>query len=109
MKLKKKQNAATSPTALHYDTVLSPVITEKSTMANEHNKYVFNVALDADKATIKSSVEAIFGVKVAKVNTLRRLGKTKRFRQILGKQVDTKKAIVTLKEGETIDFEGGTR
>ena len=67
---------------------------------------MFNVRLDASKAAIKSAVEALFGVKVAKVNTLVRLGKEKRFRNTLGKHSDVNKAIVTLAEGQTIDLGG---
>ncbi len=91
----------------HYDIILSPVITEKSTLAAEHNKVVFNVAKNASKPQIKAAVEALFGVKVKKVNTLVRKGKVKRFRGTVGKQKDVKKAIVTLEEGQTIDLASG--
>jgi large subunit ribosomal protein L23 len=91
----------------HYDVILSPSITEKSTMASEQNQVVFNVALTASKPQIKAAVEALFGVKVTAVNTLRRLGKTKRFRGFIGKQKDVKKAVVTLAEGQTIDVSTG--
>lgn len=90
-----------------YDVIVSPVITEKSTNASEHNQVVFNVAPTATKPEIKTAVEALFGVKVDKVNTLVRKGKTKRFRGIKGRQSDVKKAIVTLKDGETIDVTTG--
>jgi len=90
-----------------YDVIRAPVITEKSTIASENNQVVFNVALDADKKTIKQAVEALFDVKVAAVNTLRRKGKVKRFRGITGKQNDVKKAIVTLAEGHSIDVTTG--
>lgn len=90
-----------------YDVIVSPVITEKSTNASEHNQVVFNVAPTATKPEIKSAVEALFGVKVEKVNTLVRKGKEKRFRGIKGRQSDVKKAIVTLKDGETIDVTTG--
>ena len=91
----------------YYDIILSPVITEKSTYAAEQNKVVFNVASDATKPEIKAAVEALFGVKVKKVNTLVRKGKVKRFRGTVGKQKDVKKAIVTLEEGQTIDLASG--
>ncbi|MBO9098193.1 MULTISPECIES: 50S ribosomal protein L23 [Rhizobium] len=91
----------------HYDVIVSPSITEKSTMVSEYNQVVFNVALTATKPQIKAAVEALFGVKVTAVNTLRRLGKTKRFRGFVGKQKDVKKAIVTLAEGQTIDVSTG--
>ena len=64
----------------HYDKIVGPVITEKSTMASEENKVVFKVANDATKPEIKAAVEALFGVKVTAVNTLVRKGKVKRFR-----------------------------
>ena len=91
----------------HYDVIVSPSITEKSTMVSEYNQVVFNVALTATKPQIKAAVEALFGVKVTAVNTLRRLGKTKRVRGFVGKQKDVKKAIVTLAEGQTIDVSTG--
>lgn len=92
-----------------YDVIVSPVITEKSTAAIEQGKYVFNIAKDANKAAVKSAVEALFGVKVTKVNVLNRLGKIKRFRSTTGKQSDVKKAIVTLQEGQSIDFAAGVK
>ena len=91
----------------HYDVIVSPVITEKSTMASEQNQVMFNVAGGATKPEIKSAVEALFNVKVKAVNTLVRKGKVKRFRGIKGKQNDVKKAIVTLVDGETIDVTTG--
>lgn len=93
----------------HYDVIVSPVITEKSTMVSEQNKVMFNVRLDANKKDIKSAVEGIFGVKVQSVNTLVRQGKNKRFRNTMGKQSDTKKAIIRLAEGQTINLEGGVK
>lgn len=90
-----------------YDVIVSPVITEKSTNASEHNQVVFNVAPTATKPEIKTAVEKLFGVKVDKVNTLVRKGKVKRFRGIKGRQSDIKKAVVTLKDGETIDVTTG--
>lgn len=93
--------------ARHYDVIVSPVITEKSTMASDANQVVFNVARNATKPEIKKAVEALFGVKVKAVNTLLRKGKVKRFRGIIGKQNDVKKAVVTLDEGQTIDVTTG--
>lgn len=92
-----------------YDVIVSPVVTEKSTMASEQNKVVFNVRLDANKAQIKSAVEALFNVKVESVNTLVREGKTRRFRNTVGKQSDSKKAIVTLAEGQMVDISSGVK
>ena len=91
----------------HYDVIRSPVITEKSTMASEQDKVLFNVARDATKAEIKAAVETLFKVKVKSVNTLVRKGKTKRFRGIRGRQSDIKRAIVTLGEGQSIDVTTG--
>lgn len=91
----------------HYDVIVSPVITEKSTMASESNQVVFNVAPDATKPEIKAAVESLFSVKVASVNTLVRKGKEKRFRGIKGRQSNVKKAVVTLAEGQSIDVTTG--
>ena len=95
------------PDLRHYDVIVSPVITEKSTMASESNQVIFNVARNATKPAIKRAVEALFGVKVTAVNTLVRKGKTKRFRGIAGRQSDVKKAVVTLAEGQSIDVTTG--
>ena len=94
-------------TARHYDTILAPVITEKATVLTEQNKVVFRVAMDATKDEIAAAVEELFKVRVIKVNTLITKGKTKRFRGIMGKRSDVKKAIVTLQEGQTIDISTG--
>jgi large subunit ribosomal protein L23 len=91
----------------HYDVIVSPVITEKATNASEHNKVVFKVALTATKPQIKEAVEKLFDVKVKSVNTLRRQGKWKTFKGRMGQQSDTKRAIVTLEEGQTIDVTTG--
>jgi large subunit ribosomal protein L23 len=91
----------------HYDVIVSPSITEKSTMASEHNQVVFNVARTASKPQIKAAIEALFGVKVTGVNTLIRKGKTKRFRGRIGHQSTVKKAVVTLAEGDSIDVSTG--
>ena len=94
-------------TARHFDTILSPVITEKATLLSEHNKVVFRVAEDASKDEIAAAIEELFKVKVVKVNTLNVKGKTKRFRGIMGRRSDVKKAIVTLAEGQSIDVTTG--
>jgi len=91
----------------HYDIIRSPVLSEKSTIATEQSKVVFNVLKTATKPQIKAAVEALFKVKVTGVNTLVRKGKVKRFRGIIGKQSDVKKAIVTLAEGQSIDVSTG--
>jgi len=90
-----------------YDIVRSPVITEKATMGSEHNQVTFRVPLDATKGEIKAAVEQVFNVKVKAVNTLRQLGKTKRFKGVAGKRIDVKKAIVSLAEGQSIDVTTG--
>ena len=94
-------------TARHYDTILAPVITEKATLLSEQNKVVFRVAADASKDEIAAAVEELFKVKVTKVNTLVTKGKTKRFRGIVGRRSDVKKAIVTLADGQSIDITTG--
>ncbi len=91
----------------HYDVIVSPAITEKSTMASEQNQVVFNVAPKATKPEIKAAVEALFGVKVVGVNTLVRKGKLKRFRGTVGRQGDIKRAVVTLADGHSIDVATG--
>ena len=91
----------------NYDIIRSPVVTEKSTLASEHGQFVFDVAIDATKSDIKAAVEGLFSVKVKAVNTLVRKGKVKRFRNVLGVRNDTKKAIVTLVDGQSIDISTG--
>lgn len=93
--------------ARHYDVILSPHITEKSTLASEHNAVVFKVANDATKPQIKEAIEAIYDKKVVAVNTLVMKGKTKRWKGKAYKRSDVKKAIVTLAEGEMIDITSG--
>lgn len=90
-----------------YDIIVSPVITEKATLASENNQVTFKVAPHASKPQIKEAVERLFGVKVDAVNTLNKPGKIKRFRGIRGQQNGIKKAIVTLKEGHSIDVTTG--
>lgn len=96
-----------SAAARHYDTILGPVITEKSTLLSEDSKVVFFVPLSANKKEIAEAVEELFKVKVTAVNTIRIHGKTKRFRGISGRRSDQKKAVVTLAEGHTIDVTTG--
>jgi len=87
--------------------IRKPIITEKATMASEHGAVVFEVAIDATKPEIKSAVENLFGVKVKAVNTTITKGKQKRFRGMLGRRKDVKKAYVTLEDGTTIDVSTG--
>ena len=91
-----------------YDIIRRPVVTEKSTLASQHNQVTFRVPLDATKPQIKAAVEGVFKVKVTAVNTLRSQGKVKRFRGFVGKRNDTKRAIVSLAAGDRIDLFGGS-
>lgn len=90
-----------------YDIIVSPVITEKATMASEYNKVVFKVKRTASKPDIKAAIEKLFNVKVKSVNTAIRKGKVKRFKGFLGTQGDVKKAVVTLEAGHSIDVTTG--
>jgi large subunit ribosomal protein L23 len=91
----------------HFDVVVKPIITEKTTLIGEHNQMVFEVARDATKPQIKAAVEALFNKKVTSVNTLVQKGKTKRWRGKPYRRSDVKKAIVTLAEGQSIDVTAG--
>ncbi|WP_306253613.1 50S ribosomal protein L23 [Parvularcula sp. IMCC14364] len=91
----------------YYDTIVSPVITEKSTIASEHNQVVFKVAIDATKPQIAEAVEKLFSVKVKAVNTLVNKGKNKKFRGRPYTRSNVKKAVVTLEEGNSIDITTG--
>ena len=101
----KKQAAAID--IRHYDVVLAPHITEKSTMLSEHNAVVFKVAGGASKPQIKAAVEALFNVSVTGVNTMNVKGKTKRWKGRPYTRSDVKKAVVTLADGQSIDITTG--
>ncbi len=90
-----------------YQIILNPLVTEKSTQLSEFNKMVFSVPVNATKLEVKSSIEKIFSVKVLAVNTILLKGKVKRFKGVLGRRSNTKKAIVTLAPGDTIDLSAG--
>ena len=90
-----------------YDLIRRPIITEKATNASESGGVVFEVAMNATKPEIKKAVEELFKVKVKGVNTLVAKGKTKRFKGVLGKRKDIKKAYVILEDGNTIDVSTG--
>ena len=92
-----------------FEVLRSPLISEKSTLASQHNYYVFRVAKDSSKSEIKAAVEKIFNVKVISVNTLNLKGKIKRFKGKLGKRAGTKKAFVKLAEGNSIDLTVGIK
>jgi large subunit ribosomal protein L23 len=91
----------------HYDVIVAPHITEKSTLLSENNAVVFKVSGDATKPEIKAAVEALFDVKVTGVNTMVQKGKVKRWKGRPYKRNDVKKAVVTLAEGQTIDVTTG--
>ena len=91
----------------HRDVILRPVVSEKSYNLLDDGKYTFVVSPDANKTEIKIAIEAIFGVKVVSVNTLNRQGKRRRTRYGTGKLADTKRAIVTVAEGQSIDIFAG--
>ena len=93
--------------AEHYDIIRKPLVTEKSTMASENGAVVFEVSIDSNKPQIKEAVESLFGVKVKAVNTSITKGKQKRFKGVLGRRKDVKKAFVTLEDGNTIDVTTG--
>jgi large subunit ribosomal protein L23 len=84
--------------------IVRPVVTEKSTDMGESDKYVFEVASDANKSEIKQAVEKFFGVKVIDVHTMNMHGKPKRLGRYMGRRKDWKKAIVTLQSGDKIDL-----
>jgi len=98
---------AQQPKSTHYGRITAPIITEKTTMLSEQNKVVFRVPLDATKPQIKQAVEVLFSVNVMSVNTIVVKGKTKQFRGVPGRRSDVKKAIVTLKDGQSIDVTTG--
>jgi large subunit ribosomal protein L23 len=100
---------ATAVDNRHYDVILAPHITEKSTLLSEHNAVVFKVAGKATKPQIKAAVEALFGVSVTGVNTLVQKGKTKKWKGSPYQRSDVKKAIVTLREGQSIDVTEGAK
>lgn len=101
------KNKSNNVTAAMYDTLVRPVITEKSMNSSEAGKVVFIVPLSATKDEVKAAVEAIFNVNVTKVNTIKQNGKTKSFRGHQGVRSDYKKAVVTLADGQNIDVTTG--
>jgi len=91
----------------YYDIIISPVITEKATLASDRNQVMFKVAKHATKPQIKEAVEKLFDVRVRSINTHIRRGKVKAFKGTVGEQSDVKRAIVTLEEGHRIDVTTG--
>ena len=92
-----------------YEVIKQPVVTEKTTKISENNQFVFKVENASSKVDIKNAVEKIFKVKVKSVNTIKIKGKTKVFKGTKGRRSDYKKAIITLKSGETLDYSGGVK
>ena len=90
-----------------YNTIIKPIVTEKSTLLLENNQVVFLVDINSNKIDIKKSIELIFGVKVSAVNIINVKGKTKRFKGTTGKRSDYKKAIISLPDGQSIDLSAG--
>ena len=103
----KSKKSANNVNAKMYDTLVRPVITEKSMVSSEAGKVTFMVPLSANKDDVKAAVETIFNVKVTKVNTVRQFGKEKRFRGFVGQRSDYKKAVIALAEGQNIDVTTG--
>ncbi len=103
----KKQAASSAVDINHYDVIVAPHITEKSTLLGEHNAVVFKVASGASKPQIKAAVEALFNVSVTGVNTMNVKGKTKRWKGRPYTRSDVKKAVVTLADGQSIDITTG--
>ena len=91
----------------NFDVIKSPLVTEKSTDLSKNNQVVFKVDIKSNKSEIKDAIEKIFKVKVKAINIIKSKGKVKIFKGKKGKRIDSKKAIVSLKEGETIDFSSG--
>ena len=105
--IKKVKKAENTVSVRGMEIIRRPLITEKAMKGSEHNQVVFQVSLDATKPEIKKAVESVFGVKVKSVNTLRQMGKQKLFRGRKGVRSETKKAIITLAEGQSIDVTAG--
>lgn len=106
-KAPKKKDGKAQAAERHYDTLIAPLITEKTTIASENGQVVFRVPLEATKPEIAEAVETLFKVKVKAVNTLRMKGKTKQFRGRIYRRSTVKKAVVTLEEGHAIDVTTG--
>ena len=90
-----------------YNTIVSPVITEKATKISENNQFVFKVKISSNKKEIKEAIEKLFKVKVKSIKTIKIKGKNKVFKGTKGKRSDYKKAIICLNKGESLDYSGG--
>lgn len=100
---KGRNGKAVPSTERLYEILRKPVVTEKATLLSEFNQVSFYVSMDASKPEIRAAVESLFKVSVKSVNTIVQKGKAKRFRGRPGRRIDTKKAIVTLAEGDSVD------
>jgi len=107
MVAKKKADDKKTVAEWMYEIIRTPVVTEKSSRGSEHGQVTFKVPTSATKPDIKTAVETLFKVKVTAVNTLIQKGKTKRFKGVKAFRSDTKKAIVTLADGQNIDVGTG--
>ena len=107
MSQNKYSGKATPSPERKFELIRSPIITEKSTLLSEFNQVSFRVPMDASKPEIKTAVEDLFKVSVTAVNTLIAKGKTKKFRGRPGRRIDSKKAIITLAKGQSIDISTG--
>ena len=90
-----------------YNTIVSPVITEKATKISENNQFVFKVKISSNKKEIKEAIEKLFKVKVKSIKTIKIKGKNKVFKGTKGKRSDYKKAVICLNKGESLDYSGG--
>lgn len=90
-----------------YNTIVSPIITEKATKLSENNQYVFKVKIDSNKKEIKQAIEKLFKVKVKNIKTIKTKGKNKVFKGTKGRRSDYKKAVICLNKGENLDYSGG--
>src|SRR3989338_3126666 len=104
---KAAKKAAKDDTGMAYRHLIKPLVTEKGTYLVSDNKYLFEVSPKANKVEIKKAVQAVYGVSPVKVNIINLSGKKIRYGKVRGKTKDKKKAIITLKQGETIEvYEG---
>ena len=104
---KKEQKESKKPSIKSYDLILKPIITEKTTYLSSNSQVVFNVPMNSNKNHIKLAIESLFGVNVKKINLIISKGKTKKFKGKKGKRKDTKKAIISLEQGQKIDITTG--
>ena len=107
MIFKKKQDSKKKIKIKSYDLIFRPIVTEKATTLSSFSQFILSVPINSNKNDIKNAVESLFGVNVKKVNLIISKGKTKRFKGIMGKRKDVKKAIISLEKGQKIDITTG--